>query len=56
DPFTVMPIQMFNWISKPQRDFHLNAAGAGIILIGMTFLMNAIAIIIRYRYRKKIKW
>lgn len=56
DPFTVMPIQMFNWISKPQHDFHLNAAGTGLILIAMTLLMNVIAIVIRYRYRKRIKW
>lgn len=56
DPFTVMPIQMFNWISKPQEAFHLNAAGAGLVLIFMTLTMNAVAIAIRYRFRKRIKW
>lgn len=56
DPFTVMPIQMFNWISRPQEEFHVNAAATGIILLGMTLVMNAIAIYIRYRFRKKIKW
>ncbi|MCL5669280.1 MAG: phosphate ABC transporter permease PstA [Gammaproteobacteria bacterium] len=56
DPFTVMPIQMFNWVSRPQAEFHLNAAGAGLILLAMTLLMNALAIYIRYRYRKRIKW
>jgi phosphate transport system permease protein len=56
DPFTVMPIQMFNWVSRPQEEFHFNAAAAGLILILMTLSMNAIAIIIRNRYRKKIKW
>lgn len=55
-PFTVMPIQMFNWISRPQSAFHENAAAAGLVLIVMTLAMNAIAIIIRYRYRKRIKW
>jgi phosphate transport system permease protein len=44
DPFTVMPIQMFNWISRPQKGFHINAAAAGIILLLMTLLMNAFAI------------
>jgi len=56
DPFTVMPIQMFNWVSRPQKEFQLNAAAAGIILMMMTLLMNGLAIYIRYRFRKKIKW
>lgn len=56
DPFTVMPIQMFNWVSRPQKGFQLNAAAAGIILMVMTLLMNGIAIYIRYKFRKKIKW
>lgn len=51
-PFTVMPIQMFSWISRPQADFHLTAAAAGVVLILMTFMMNALAIYIRYRARK----
>jgi phosphate transport system permease protein len=56
DPFTVMPIQMFNWISRPQPEFHVNAAATGMILLVMTLLMNAVAIYIRHRFRKKIKW
>ncbi|MBU4319578.1 MAG: phosphate ABC transporter permease PstA [Nitrospinae bacterium] len=56
DPFTVMPIQMFNWVSRPQQGFQLNAAAAGIVLMIMTLLMNGFAIYIRYRFRKKIKW
>ena len=50
-PFTVMPIQMFNWISRPQAAFHVNAAATGIILMVMTLSMNAIAVWIRYRLR-----
>ncbi|MEI7672469.1 MAG: phosphate ABC transporter permease PstA, partial [Deltaproteobacteria bacterium] len=56
DPFTVVPIQMFNWVSRPQQAFQVNAAAAGIILMVMTLLMNGIAIYIRYRFRKRIKW
>lgn len=56
DPFTVMPIQLFNWVSRPQKGFHMNAAAAGIVLMVMTLVMNGIAIYIRYRFRKKIKW
>jgi phosphate transport system permease protein len=55
-PFTVMPIQMFNWVSRPQREFHLNAAAAGLVLMVMTLAMNALAIYLRYRFRKRIKW
>ena len=44
DPFTVMPIQMFNWVSRPQEEFHINAAAAGVILMLMTLAMNALAI------------
>jgi len=54
--FTVMPIQMFNWTSRPEAAFHANAAAAGIVLVAMTLSMNAIAIYIRYRLRKNIKW
>jgi len=56
DPYTVMPIQMFNWVSRPQEAFHLNAAAAGLVLMAMTLLMNGLAIYIRYRFRKRIKW
>lgn len=55
-PFSVMPIQMFNWVSRPQHDFHLNAAAAGLILMVMTLMMNGIAIYFRYRFRKRITW
>lgn len=55
-PYTVMPIQMFNWVSRPQEAFHLNSAAAGLILIVMVLLMNGCAIAIRHHYRKKIKW
>ncbi|OGR33548.1 MAG: phosphate ABC transporter, permease protein PstA, partial [Desulfuromonadales bacterium GWD2_61_12] len=55
EPFTVMPIQMFNWTSRPEEAFQLNAAAAGVVLLGMTLLMNAVAIWLRYRIRKSIK-
>jgi phosphate transport system permease protein len=56
DSFTVLPIQMYNWVSRPQEDFHVNAAATGIVLLLLTLLLNGIAIYIRYRFRKKIKW
>lgn len=55
-PFTVMPIQMFNWMSRPEQAFHATAAAAGLVLVAMTLAMNALAIFLRYRLRKNIKW
>jgi len=55
-PFTVLPIQMFNWTSRPTQDFHVNAAATGLILIVATLAMNTVSIIIRYRIRKRIRW
>ena len=55
-PFTVMPIQMFNWTSRPEAAFQVNAAAAGFVLVLMTLAMNGLAIWLRYRLRRKIKW
>jgi phosphate transport system permease protein len=55
-PYSVLPIQMFNWVSRPQAEFHLNAAATGLVLMVMTLAMNGIAIYFRYRFRKRIKW
>ncbi|MCL4802511.1 MAG: phosphate ABC transporter permease PstA [Burkholderiales bacterium] len=55
-PFTVMPIQMFNWTSRPEAAFQVNAAAAGFVLVLMTLAMNGLAIWLRYRLRQRIKW
>jgi phosphate transport system permease protein len=55
-PFTVMPIQIFNWTSRPDPAFHQNAAAASFVLVFMTLAMNGLAIWLRYRLRKSIKW
>ncbi len=54
--FTVLPIQMFNWLSRPDHAFHVNAAATGAIIIVVTLLMNGTAIWLRYKIRKNIKW
>jgi phosphate transport system permease protein len=54
--FTVMPIQMFNWTSRPQAEFLELAAAAGLVLLAITLLLNGAAIWLRYRLRKSIKW
>lgn len=56
DEFTVMPIQIFNWISRPQKGFAIDAAAAIIILLLITFVMNGIALYYRNKWQKKVKW
>jgi phosphate transport system permease protein len=55
-PFTVMPIQIFNWTSRPDPAFQANAAAASLVLVLLTLGMNALAIWLRYRLRKNINW
>ena len=52
-PFTVLPIQIFNWVSRPQVEFHANAAAGILVLVLLLLSMNAIAIWLRDRYTKK---
>ena len=51
--FTVMPIQIFNWISRPQKAFHENAAAAIIVLLIMLIMMNSLAIVLRNRFQQR---
>lgn len=53
DEFSVLPIQIFNWISRPQPGFVVTAAAGIIILLLITFLMNFIAIYLRNKYQNK---
>jgi phosphate transport system permease protein len=51
--FTVLPILIFNWVSRPQPGFHVNAAAAILVLLPVLFLMNGIAIWLRNRYYRR---
>ena len=51
--FTVLPIQVFNWVSRPQTEFHTNAAAAILVLLALLLSMNAVAIIVRDRYQRR---
>ena len=55
DDFSVLPIQIFNWITRPQHGFVENAAAAIIILLLITFVMNGIAVYFRNKWQKKFK-
>ena len=52
-PFTVLPIQIFNWVSRPQAAFKDNAAAGILVLLGLLLTMNAIAILLRDRYQRR---
>lgn len=52
DPFTALPIQIFNWTTDPRGEFHALAAGAIVVLLGVLLMMNAAAILIRNRYER----
>lgn len=54
--YTVLPMQMYNWMRNPNREFQINAAAAGLVLIAFTLSLNAVAIYVRYRVRQKLKW
>ena len=54
-PFTALPIQAFNWTSRPQPEFHMNAAGAITILLLILLSMNAVAIWLRLRFQRRFK-
>ena len=51
--FTVLPIQIFNWVSRPQADFKVNAAAGILVLLVLLLSMNAIAVIVRDRYQRQ---
>lgn len=53
-PFTVLPIQIFNWVSRPQVEFHANAAAGIIVLLVLLLTMNAAAVWLRDKYQKRL--
>ena len=56
DQFTTLPIQIFNWTSRPQAEFIVNAAAGIIVLMLITILLNGVAIYIRNRWYKKMRY
>jgi phosphate transport system permease protein len=51
--FTALPIQIFNWTTRPQEEFHLLAAAAIIVLLAILLTMNAFAIWLRNKYQRR---
>ena len=54
-PFTALPIQIFNWVSRPQPGFHVNAAAAIMVLLVVLLLLNATAVYLRHRYQRRVQ-
>jgi phosphate transport system permease protein len=52
-PFTALPVQIYQWIARPQEDFRLLAAAAIIVLLAILLTMNAFAIWLRNRYQRR---
>jgi phosphate transport system permease protein len=55
-PFTALPIQIFNWVSRPQPAFHVNAAAGIVVLLLLMLLMNGAAIWLRKRLQRRVYW
>ena len=56
DDFSVLPIQIFNWVSRPQAGFHVNAAAGIIVVLALMLVMNGAAIWLRKRMQRRIYW
>lgn len=54
--FTALPIQVFNWVSRPQPEFQSNAAAGIVVLLSVMLLLNAIAIRMRMKLQRRIYW
>ncbi|RME30309.1 MAG: phosphate ABC transporter permease PstA, partial [Deltaproteobacteria bacterium] len=55
-PFTVLPIQIFNWVSRPQEEFLVNAAAGSVVLLVVMLVLNSAAIVLRNRMQKRRTW
>jgi phosphate transport system permease protein len=56
DPFTALPIQIFNWASRPQKEFMELAAAGIIVLLAVLLTMNAAAVLLRRRFERLSRW
>jgi phosphate transport system permease protein len=55
-PFTVLPIQIYNWVSRPQPAFAETAAAGIVVLLVVLLTMNAVAVVLRNYFERKRKW
>lgn len=55
-PFTALPLQIFNWVSRPQAEFQINAAAGIVVLISLLMVLNGFAIWLRARLQRRVSW
>jgi phosphate transport system permease protein len=55
-PFSAMPLLIFDWSSRPQHEFHDLAAGAILVLLVVLMTLSAVAAVVRYRFGRHIRW
>jgi len=56
DDFSALPLQIYNWTDQSQEAFHVAAAGAIVVLLTVLIGMNALAVLLRYRFSRKVQW
>ncbi|HVJ68782.1 MAG TPA: phosphate ABC transporter, permease protein PstA, partial [Caulifigura sp.] len=54
--YTVIPLQVYSWIERPQTAFHELASAGIVVLLSLLLVMNGIAVYIRYRSQRHLKW
>ena len=54
-PFTTLPIQIFNWIEQPSEQFRAAAAAGIVVLLTLLLVLNATAIILRQRFSRRLQ-
>jgi phosphate transport system permease protein len=55
-PFTALPLQIFNWVSRPQAEFQVNAAAGIVVLVVLLMALNGLAIWLRARLQRRVYW
>jgi phosphate transport system permease protein len=56
DEFSALPVQIYDWSSRPQPEYHHVAAAAIVVLLSVLILLNATAVYVRYHYGKRMRW
>jgi phosphate transport system permease protein len=56
DSYSVLPIQLFNWVGRPQKEFEAASAAAIIVLLCLVFVLNGLAVYLRNRAQNRVKW
>lgn len=56
DEFSALPVQIFDWASRPQAEFHHVAAAGIVVLLSVLVLLNSTAVYVRYHFGRRVRW